>query len=329
MRTAKWDNLKFILIFTVVLGHCINTFEANSPLMSGLYFFIYIFHMPAFFFVSGLLAQNSIKEKKYDRAISYLILYVFMKILKWLCNIYLYGNVGEFHLLEEKGVPWFALVLFFHYIITMVTSEWDTKYTLVISVILGIMAGYDNHLGDTLASMRLLSFYPFFILGYSFSEDRVKKVANRWLTRLASLLFLVLAAALCVLNAEELTPYVDFLKCKDTYEGMEMFPYGGWLRALYYIVAFVFIVAVAAIAPKFRSIFSTFGTRTVQVFVLHEPIMYILLKKVKLNEIYMTYFPGLYDLMVVLTALALTLVLSLFIFEPFFRWLINPIKSKK
>ena len=56
-RDYYFDNLKFILIFLVVLGHYCGSY-LESWLMLGIYNFIYSFHMPLFIFISGYFSRN-------------------------------------------------------------------------------------------------------------------------------------------------------------------------------------------------------------------------------------------------------------------------------
>ena len=53
----EWiDQYKGILIYLVVLGHCIQNIHINmTPISSVTYYSIYAFHMPAFFFISSYL----------------------------------------------------------------------------------------------------------------------------------------------------------------------------------------------------------------------------------------------------------------------------------
>lgn len=62
---ALWDNLKFLLILLVVVGHFADFFTAESNSFRALFLFIYSFHMPMFFFISGLFfseKKNRIKS---------------------------------------------------------------------------------------------------------------------------------------------------------------------------------------------------------------------------------------------------------------------------
>ncbi len=57
-RLYKFDNIRFLLMFLVILGHLLEVI--HSEVGSQLYRVIYSFHMPLFIFVSGYFA-------KYDR----------------------------------------------------------------------------------------------------------------------------------------------------------------------------------------------------------------------------------------------------------------------
>ena len=52
-RNPVYDHAKLTLIFLVVLGHLIEPFIVKSRMLEGVFNFIYVFHMPAFIFISG------------------------------------------------------------------------------------------------------------------------------------------------------------------------------------------------------------------------------------------------------------------------------------
>ena len=330
MRIAKWDNVKFVLIYSVVLGHFARAMKTDSSLINGLHVFIYTFHMPAFFFISGLFAKRSIREKRYEKALAFLMLYIFMKTFKYLCNIYIYGKLGNYHILIENGVPWFALVLFFYYLITMVIRRWDAKYVMIAACILGMMIGYDTDMGNTLAAMRMITFYPFFVLGYFLPVKKVQNFVEKRYVRILSILILVVFAVFCIKYLDRVYPWLEFLKCKAPYESLKLLPYGGIYRGIYYIAAMILTLALIAAVPSGNMFFSAWGKRTIQVFALHEIVMNVLLKKVHLKQFLINLWPAHYGLLVPVVALAVTVVLSWKGLEPFFAGLMNPVgKSDK
>ena len=54
-RIDKWDNYKLILISLVVIGHFMKAQLDISETAKQIYWFIYLFHMPAFIMTSGSL----------------------------------------------------------------------------------------------------------------------------------------------------------------------------------------------------------------------------------------------------------------------------------
>ena len=179
MRIAKWDNMKFILIYFVVLGHLIGILKSDSFFLRGLYFFIYTFHMPAFLFLSGLFSKKTVDERRFEKVFPYLVLYLFMKLFRFLLHFLTTGKASGIGLFTETGVPWFALTLFFCYLLTMAVSRINRKYLLTVAVLTGIMAGYDTSLNGFLSGMRLLTLYPFFLAGYCTPIQKLRQTFSR------------------------------------------------------------------------------------------------------------------------------------------------------
>ena len=57
-RSAYWDNIKGILMFLVVFAHILFQLQDKSELINSVVDYIYMFHMPAFVFVSGYLGKS-------------------------------------------------------------------------------------------------------------------------------------------------------------------------------------------------------------------------------------------------------------------------------
>ena len=57
-REYQWDNLRFLLISLVVLGH-LWEIMGQAPYKDVVYRIIYSFHMPAFLFLSGMFAKSN------------------------------------------------------------------------------------------------------------------------------------------------------------------------------------------------------------------------------------------------------------------------------
>lgn len=92
-KRIEWlDNVKALAIFFVVLGHTIGLPESWEKL-------IFSFHMPLFFFLSGLLVKESIKEQEFfvyvvSKAKRRLIPYFFFAIISYVCWFLLFRHFG-------------------------------------------------------------------------------------------------------------------------------------------------------------------------------------------------------------------------------------------
>lgn len=62
-RDYFFDNSKFYLIALVFIGHIINTCRSND-IAKWLYDFIYVFHMPAFIFISGYFSIKAETQRQ-------------------------------------------------------------------------------------------------------------------------------------------------------------------------------------------------------------------------------------------------------------------------
>lgn len=327
MRVAKWDNAKFLLIFLVVFGHVAGSFDSTSAFLERTVYFIYIFHMPAFLFLSGLLAKRTIDAGAYEKTLTYLVLYVFMKLFRFLVYRFVLGKSSGITLLSEDGVPWFALTLFFCYLITMGIRKWNPVYAMTVFVILGMTAGYATDLGEYLTGMRLLTFYPFFLSGYYFEPETIRRYsANKKWKAVAAIL---LAAALCLSFFIQDKIRLGFFKGKAGYEALDMMPYGGLLRGVYYLVVLLIILCILVWIPEKDGIFSKWGKRSIQVYALHFPIIKILAEVFHMETYCARLWPSHYALLVPVIALIVTIVLSLGIWEPIFKKIMNPGKRQE
>ena len=54
-RIYRYDNAKFVLMFLVIAGHLLECFSGRF--VSSIYRTIYLFHMPAFIFLSGYFSS--------------------------------------------------------------------------------------------------------------------------------------------------------------------------------------------------------------------------------------------------------------------------------
>ena len=150
-RYVEVDSLKGFAIFLVVLGHGIILFPINIKEMymgcKFLYDFIYLFHMPLFFFISGFCFSyhddysNFIRKKIKRLLLPYCYFGVFDAIVR-LCLVKYVNRPADIEsivvdFLFYGGEYWFLYVLFGIFVFYPVVYNLykDKKYILPISMI--------------------------------------------------------------------------------------------------------------------------------------------------------------------------------------------------
>ncbi len=329
MRVAKWDNAKFFLMYCVVLGHFLNSIQLDSHFFHAVHLYIYIFHMPAFLFLSGLFSKKAVNERRFDKAASYLLLYIFMMIFSAVVYSFINGEATTFNLFSTGGVPWFALAVFIYYIVTMAVRKWNHGLVLCLALVLGIMAGYETNLGNFLVGMRAFSFYIFFYLGYLCPVDKLLEITRKKALKVWAAIILVVVFVGCHIGGSRAYKWLYFLKNNQTYADYGVPQWGGAFRAIYYAVALVMVLCVLIIIPEKKCIFSVWGTRTMQVFALHFPCIKILVQVLRIPGRLAGIWPLNYKFVIPVMAFLLTIALSVKIFEPFFTWITTPIKCAR
>ena len=94
-RIAKWDNARWILITLVVICHFFENYLGN-PVANSLFFYVYTFHMPAFFLIAGLFSKKTVEDRRIDKVAPYILIYIFIKIVNWIVQMIIYGNIHFF-----------------------------------------------------------------------------------------------------------------------------------------------------------------------------------------------------------------------------------------
>lgn len=189
-RNLKLDNAKGILITLVVIGHMLLPIQGTTRGVTNFFYMIYAFHMPAFVFVSGLLAQHiyiRVPNRYFNgrRWCSTLWLYLLFQFILFFSEIPAYGRTTRFpDFLHTSGAPWYLLALLLWYLmIPFFYAYRNFPCSLIAWILLTIMSlaggylasGALAGLGDFLALDRVIAFAPFFFAGYFIGPERLMR----------------------------------------------------------------------------------------------------------------------------------------------------------
>ena len=257
-RDYGFDNLKLFLIVLVVLGHLLEeiSLEGNLGIIRSV---IYSFHMPLFIFISGYFSKNG--QNRCSRALSdYLIpFFVFNSLYTVLFTKYTILNI-----FLPKYAFWYLLSLFFWNVGIEAVSKF--KPILIISVLLGLYCGLFDDIDRLFSLSRTICFFPFFILGYKFSDEKIKKLRS-FNKALPIICIALCAGATAMLNYKEIIP-VKMYEMIQSYgkNGVENLS-GVLQRLIIYVLAFALVLSIVAVVPNKEHWFTEYGKRTVCIYI--------------------------------------------------------------
>ncbi len=324
-RSQKWDILKFLLIFLVVLGHFAEYYTSGNEHIRSLIFYIYIFHMPVFIFVSGLFAKKNIENKRYDKFTGYILIYILLKIFFHFVKIWV-GRAPQFNLFVEGGVPWFMLALFFFNLITIAVNKLPKAAVFAVSIILACAAGFFPFIRDFLAVSRVIVFYPFFYLGYCSDRQKTEKFCNGKVQKWVAVAVLIIAAIFVFVQGDEIYTLRNVLTGRNPYNTLGEFESTGCLlRLAHYAVAALVGGSVIILVPNKTpfGICGRLGQRTLAVYGLHYGAIYVIYELLNLKSVFADVI-GRYDEWVIIPlSVLVTLFFSLSFFNKALIYIMN------
>ena len=285
-RSSYWDNLKAILIVLVVLGHYLLPVNRSSRSVTTVYYWIYLFHMPAFIFVSGFFAKSYIRRgaSDPDRLIGFLVLYFAFVLVQWLLNAALKGSIAMPNLFSPSGAPWYLLCMFLWYLALPLFVTTKAVPGLIAAVVLALLLGTDSGGGAFLALSRCVVFFPFFLAGYHFKGEWIERIGLRH--RVPAAILMAGAMLFLFLRYNDVKPYLSIIYADSSYEGRSLtLAQGLAARTAWYLVAAVLTGSLLCLVPRQRMFFTYLGQRTLAIYILHILIRTVL-QHIGLYEIY-------------------------------------------
>ncbi len=311
-RTAKFDNAKAFLILCVVFGHGLSQ-SLSYPAVKWAHLWLYSFHMPAFIFLGGLFAKRTVNTSPFNfkKVFSYFLLGMFIKTTIYLTG-YFCGRNPKFNLFSENGVAWYIFVMAAHLMIAHALRSFNHKKVLCSSIILALLVGYIDQIGNTMVLSRIIVFFPIFYLGYITDKDKLLNVLNKPAVRIISLAFLLaftVGLYFIITKVYSLryiltgnNPYYEF--------GADWEPFGALLRLGCYIISAVVSFCVLAVMPNKKvPLMTHIGGNTLQIYALHRQLQ-LIIDALFLNSMLSTAQPKYILVAVMLVSIVLTLALS-------------------
>jgi fucose 4-O-acetylase-like acetyltransferase len=287
-RQAYLDNLRFVAIALVVVGHVAER-RLESDLMAALCLAVYAFHMPLFAFLCGRFATAGPLTRSVARKMTtQLVVPYLLFSLAWFgLRSVVEGDVG-LDLAKPYWHLWFLVALAVWRAVLPYLAE--LRHPLLVSVLISIGAGYVPSAAGVFDGGRTFAMLPFFVLGWLSRERGWGEGGGRFgrdaLTRLTSAPARVVAAGVLAAALVVGRLQIDAARDLQLREWARMsVPYaatgtpewwGGGVRLAHLLVAVLLGAALMALVPRGRSVITGWGGATMYVYLLHLVPIYLL-----------------------------------------------------
>lgn len=309
-RIFLFDNIKFLLIALVVVGHFVDVGTGKSDIFKSIYVFIYAFHMPLFIFLSGMLHKNKNITQK---VVMFISLGFLSKIVNFLAELLSAGK-AEFKFFSDMFLPWYMFVLAMFVFVSYLLRKIDKRFILLISVIVACFVGYDESVCDFLYISRFVVFYPFFVLGEMISKETLINLTRKKSLKIFSLIIIAIWLILCFAKLDTVYILRPLFTGRNPFAANEIFlEWGCVYRLLCYVIALLISFAFVCLMPNVKiPLITDFGSKTLQVYFWHWPIVLLCVNTGVTEALFAT---ALGKLIWLLLAVATTLLLSTKLFS--------------
>ncbi|MDO4960652.1 MAG: acyltransferase family protein [Eubacteriales bacterium] len=286
-RDMRIDNVRGFLIILVVIGHFLLPFaEADTRLIDGLIYIIYIFHMPCFVMISGYYAKNVYKGGRFrwGKIVQMIWLYFVYESVIFITEGMAYGFTSRFpDYLHESGAPWYLLSLSIWYMTLPLFQRFRGKKSSVpvtILMFIGVVfLRYFIHMDCLFAMDRTLAFLPFFYLGFFSSQQNLDSyIMSRFKKPVDIIAVITLIIVLCFTKNHLLKYNLVVYGADYKRYSADMYNYIWLMNLIWYALALaVSLGFIGAMLNRRMAIISGLGRNTLQIYFLHRPIRDILM----------------------------------------------------
>lgn len=175
-RDYRLDNMRSVLICLVVLCHVLVQ-STGGPITRAIYHTVYVFHMPAFVFVTGYFARFRPKRV----AAGMLLPYVVFQLVAIVRRNLVAGRVWSagLTLLDPQWTLWYLLACVLWYATVPMLRRVSTRRAqagvVVGALVASLAVGFVPWVGSALDLSRVVAYFPFFCAGFYAGGNRLSE----------------------------------------------------------------------------------------------------------------------------------------------------------
>ena len=181
-RDPYWDSLKFVLVFFVVVYHCMGSYSPVGGINQAVFNLLLTFLMPTFIFVSGMFSHMKDKEK-YKKGILLLFeTFAVFQLIRALPPMIIEGDFTLRAIASVIGGPrytlWYLMSLITWRLIVYFMPEKflrDNPILIISACIFISLLGGFIPVSAEFSLQRTMTYLPFFFMGYYAKNIELKK----------------------------------------------------------------------------------------------------------------------------------------------------------
>ncbi|MEO3859224.1 acyltransferase family protein [Acrocarpospora sp. B8E8] len=316
-REPYLDNVKFLLIATVVASHSLRDTVGDDANRAA-YIFFFSFHMPLFVMISGYLSRTFWDSRgKVNKLVdTILIPYVIVEV-GYAALRYALGQKWSLTITDPAWLNWYLVALLLWRLTTPVWKR--MRYPLVVAIGVYLFSGF-SQLEQDFSMDRFFGLMPFFVLGMVLKPEHFDFLKRTWVKVLSAIVLAVWVGFLAV-YASRLKLSVFYFRF--SYQDLNMtWWYGMGFRLAFLAGVLVLCAAVLALIPRKETWFSDLGVRTLYCYLLHG--IPVLIAK-ELGWLKLPWLEGpIGTLAIIAGAFVVAIILCLPVTRTLFKWLLEP-----
>lgn len=291
-------------------------YVSDSHLVRWTTLWIYLFHMPAFIFLSGLVHKRYISEEsaalgikgetlmRWDKLLGFFLCGYGLKIFLQFTRT-LMGQNPAWHWIEEPGIPWYLFVMAEYEALFYLMRRIDSKVKpwMMISGAFALSAviGYFPAVGDAFCLSRMINFLPIYMIGYYFDMRKFNSfITEKSRLRIAGWCGIAVSMAICCFAPWGVYSWRKWFTGRRSYEFLSDYfdwavSYGWWVRLAVWAFAIALTLCIISVIPdRDLGFATTVGSRTLNVYFWHRPLCYLFRNWMVLPRLFML-FGGTYN----------------------------------
>ncbi|RCV48202.1 hypothetical protein DEF23_25385 [Marinitenerispora sediminis] len=264
-RDALLDNAKFLLIVLVVVGHVISP-ATDTRLADAIYFWIYLFHMPAFVLICGYLSKSfDGSARRVDKLLTTVVApYLIFWGIYALQSLTVGRSLPDTPL-QPLWLTWFLAALF---VWRLTVPLWKrVRWPIPVAIAVSLAASVVTT-GDVFGMSRILSLLPFFVAGLMLEPRHFEFLRQRWV-RVWAVGVVLITAAMSYIYLEQLSLEWVYWRESLLERDVDILPIGIPGRIVFMVLAASLTAALLSLTPRRTTWFTGLGALTMYVFLLH------------------------------------------------------------